>query len=147
MDTVGELEKSLERNGAPNPAPGTDDYVAHHVFAGTLYRDVPLLRDIGFRLNYYTNGMWLEKTYHPGQHPYHTRAIKNILSEIDRPTTPAERATAAAQVEKVLDATKQVLKRKELPLTYAEAKKLNPKLTQEEFVAQWEAAIRAEMKK
>jgi hypothetical protein len=142
-ESVGNLERSMINNGIPQPSP---NYVGHHVIPGTVYDAVPMLKEIGFRIDYYPNGLWVEKSFHPGRHPAYTAALKKILSEIPMPTDLASRAAAAERVGKVLEATKTVLSGKNPPLRFKDAKALDPNLLHEEFTDQWETALRAAMK-
>jgi hypothetical protein len=105
-----------------------------------------MLKEIGFRVDYFPNGAWVEDTFHPGRHPAYTLAMKKILSEIPIPTDLASRAAAAERVGQVLYASKAVLAGRKPPLRFEDARAINPKLTHAEFTAQWEAAIRAAMK-
>jgi hypothetical protein len=106
-----------------------------------------MLRDIGFRLDHYINGIWLARSFHPGRHAAYTRALYNILSAIPRPATQAARVTAAEKVGIVLEAARRVLRGRNLPLRFADARRTNANLTPDAFTAQWEAAIRAAMSK
>lgn len=144
MESVGNLKGSLTRHGHLSPQPASE-YTAHHIVPGSLYRDVPMLRDIGFKLDHWTNGIWVTKKFHPGRHEAYTKAMENILSKIPRPTNPEERAKAAEEVLKVMEGAKKVLNGQGTPLRFAEAQKANPKLTHDEFITMWEDAIRAAM--
>ncbi len=142
-ESVGNLERSLKNNKVPQPTP---DHIGHHVIPGSVYDDLPMLKEIGFRIDHYPNGAWVHPDFHPGRHPAYTSAMRKILGEIPMPTDAASRAAAAQQVGKVLDAAKSVLSGQKPPLRFQDAKALTPKMHHAEFTAQWEAAIRAAMK-
>jgi hypothetical protein len=147
-ESVGNLQDSLVANNQPQPGP---DHVGHHVLPGTVYRDAPVLRDVGFKIDFHTNGQWLESgpnAYHRARHDAYTAALRRLVQEIPMPEPTLQgRSRAAAQVDRLVAATKRVLSSETRPFLYVEDyHALGQVMSVRQLAEIWESAIRAQMR-